>query len=92
MITKTVVDELYAALLRYQQAIDRNAGFVTEKERVKNFLFTYRTEIYEMMKESMEAESRMEELEEKVSVQAKMIESLTQKLNGKKKEPPADKG
>lgn len=93
MITKTVVEELYTALLRYQQAIDRNAGFATEKERVKNFLFTYRTEIYDMMKESVEAESRVEELEEKVAVQAKMIESLTQKLKtAKKKEPPADEG
>ena len=93
MITTAVVEEMFTALLRYRQAVDRNAGITLEKERVKNFLFNYRDDIYEMAAGHAESESRIAELEEKVALQEKMIESLTQKLNAaKKKEPPADKG
>lgn len=101
MITEAVVSELYTAILRYKQAIDRNGGISFEKERVKNLLFNYREEILDMMtnfkKADEEAEkdsSELEELREKVAVQGKMIETLTKKLNDRKKKDPAaeDKG
>lgn len=93
MMTPTVIEELYTALLRYQQAVDRNAGIATEKERVKNFLFHYRNEIYEALSTSEEGAEQLAELKEEVAVKEKMIADLTKKVNEmKKKMPPADKG
>ena len=98
MITDAVVSELYTAILRYQQAIDRNAGISVEKERVKNLLFNYRDEIYEMMANTgrstaVDTTDELEGLREKVAVQERMIETLTKKLNDrKKKDPPVNEG